>query len=206
MPFVTFLFLWRIISIWPLCTLMLFENHDNCTIYQLFVSEYSSYVITFVLSDIWNLKVKKLPPFLFQADVTGAYDTLPHDKLVEVILQALAPDRKTIYSIRHYAAIMRTGNGCIKKYYRRHVRERRQFPIITKKKVKLVSLNVLGHIMQLKLCGILILSLQFSTLFTFSSSPTAESWRRGISVSLLTSIWSKLWERKFWDFSLAILI
>ncbi|XP_070795209.1 telomerase reverse transcriptase [Pituophis catenifer annectens] len=70
----------------------------------------------------------EMPKFYFvKADVTGAYDTLPHDKLVEVILQALAPDRNTTYSIRRYAAIMRTGNGCIKKYYRRHVSTYNEF-------------------------------------------------------------------------------
>ncbi|XP_058033295.1 telomerase reverse transcriptase isoform X2 [Ahaetulla prasina] len=70
----------------------------------------------------------EMPKFYFvKADVTGAYDTLPHDKLVEVILQALAPERNTTYSIRRYAAIMRTGNGCIKKYYRRHVSTYNEF-------------------------------------------------------------------------------
>ncbi|KAL7984614.1 hypothetical protein Chor_003184 [Crotalus horridus] len=63
----------------------------------------------------------EMPKFYFvKADVTGAYDSLPHDKLVEVILQILAPDRNTTYSLRKYAAIIRAGNGCIKKYYRTH--------------------------------------------------------------------------------------
>ncbi|XP_070603147.1 telomerase reverse transcriptase isoform X2 [Erythrolamprus reginae] len=61
----------------------------------------------------------QMPNFYFvKADVRGAYDTLPHDKLVDVILQILAFDRNTTYSIRRYVAIIRSGNGCIKKYRR----------------------------------------------------------------------------------------
>ncbi|ETE62595.1 Telomerase reverse transcriptase, partial [Ophiophagus hannah] len=84
---------------------------------------------------IWKKFVSKvlelyaeMPKFYFvKADVTGAYDTLPHDKLEEVVLQALEPARNTTYSIRRYAAIMRTGNGCIKKHYRRHVSTYNEF-------------------------------------------------------------------------------
>ncbi|KAG8133145.1 hypothetical protein E2320_010959, partial [Naja naja] len=84
---------------------------------------------------IWKKFVSKvlelyaeMPKFYFvKADVTGAYDTLPHDKLVEVVLQVLAPTRNTTYSIRRYATIMRTGNGCIKKHYRRHVSTSNEF-------------------------------------------------------------------------------
>ncbi|XP_025019954.1 telomerase reverse transcriptase [Python bivittatus] len=70
----------------------------------------------------------EMPRFYFvKADVTGAYDTLPHDKLVEVILQALAPDKNTTYSIRRYAVIMRTRSGCIRRYYKRHVSTNNEF-------------------------------------------------------------------------------
>ncbi|XP_054841803.1 telomerase reverse transcriptase-like [Eublepharis macularius] len=64
----------------------------------------------------------QMPAFYFvKADVTGAYDTIPHNKLVGVILQILAPDNKTSYCIRRYAVIIRTRNGQIRKYYRRHL-------------------------------------------------------------------------------------
>ncbi|XP_026556664.1 telomerase reverse transcriptase [Pseudonaja textilis] len=84
---------------------------------------------------IWKKFVSKvlelyaeMPKFYFvKADVTGAYDTLPHDKLVEVVLQVLEPARNTTYSIRRYAAIMRTGNGYIKKHYKRHVSTYNEF-------------------------------------------------------------------------------
>lgn len=59
--------------------------------------------------------------FLFQADVTGAYDTIPHEKLVEVVSQILAPEKRTVYCIRRYAMIKITMNGQIRKYYRRQV-------------------------------------------------------------------------------------
>uniref|UniRef100_A0A8D2J9J2 Telomerase reverse transcriptase n=1 Tax=Varanus komodoensis TaxID=61221 RepID=A0A8D2J9J2_VARKO len=66
----------------------------------------------------------EMPRFYFvKADVTGAYDTIPHDKLVEVILQAIAPGKKTTYSIRRYAVIVRTRNGFMRRYYRRYVRQ-----------------------------------------------------------------------------------
>ncbi|XP_072854563.2 telomerase reverse transcriptase isoform X1 [Pogona vitticeps] len=84
---------------------------------------------------VWKkfvLKVLKLnavlPRFYFvKADVIGAYDSIPHNKLVEVILQALSLDEKTTYSIRRYAVIIRTRNGLIRRYYRRHVSTYKEF-------------------------------------------------------------------------------
>ncbi|XP_062986072.1 telomerase reverse transcriptase [Elgaria multicarinata webbii] len=70
----------------------------------------------------------EMPRFYFvKADVTGAYDTIPHNKLVEVILRALAPDKKATYSIRRYAVIIRTRNGLIRRYYRRYVSAYKEF-------------------------------------------------------------------------------
>uniref|UniRef100_A0A7M4F6S9 Telomerase reverse transcriptase n=1 Tax=Crocodylus porosus TaxID=8502 RepID=A0A7M4F6S9_CROPO len=64
----------------------------------------------------------RIPHFYFvKADVSGAYDTIPHDKLVEVILQILNPEERTTYCIRRYAVIKMCTNGQIRKYYRRHV-------------------------------------------------------------------------------------
>ncbi|KAH0618035.1 hypothetical protein JD844_016960 [Phrynosoma platyrhinos] len=70
----------------------------------------------------------EMPRFYFvKADVTGAYDTIPHDKLIEVVLQALSPDKKTTYSIRRYAVIMKTRNGLMRRFYRRHVSTYKEF-------------------------------------------------------------------------------
>ncbi|KAJ6661400.1 hypothetical protein lerEdw1_015028 [Lerista edwardsae] len=70
----------------------------------------------------------ELPKFYFvKADVTGAYDTIPHNKLVEVISQVLALERKTSYSIRRYAVVMKTRNGFIRRYFRRHVSVCKEF-------------------------------------------------------------------------------
>ncbi|XP_075777631.1 telomerase reverse transcriptase isoform X2 [Pelodiscus sinensis] len=63
-----------------------------------------------------------IPCFYYvKADVTGAYDAIPHDKLVDVISQILDPEKKTVYFIRRYAVIKINMNGQIRKYYRRHV-------------------------------------------------------------------------------------
>ncbi|XP_061444589.1 telomerase reverse transcriptase isoform X2 [Rhineura floridana] len=70
----------------------------------------------------------EMPRFYFvKADVTGAYDTIPHNKLVEVILQMLAPDKKSSYKIRRYAVIMKTRNGLMRRYYKRHVSTSEEF-------------------------------------------------------------------------------
>ncbi|KAM9199838.1 telomerase reverse transcriptase isoform 2-T2 [Mergus octosetaceus] len=56
-----------------------------------------------------------------KADVSRAFDSIPHDKLVEVISQVLKPEKKTVYCIRRYAVVMITGSGKTRKLYRRHV-------------------------------------------------------------------------------------
>ncbi|KAJ7338380.1 hypothetical protein JRQ81_011687 [Phrynocephalus forsythii] len=83
---------------------------------------------------VWKKFVSKvleshdaLPRFYFvKADVTGAYDTIPHDKLVEVISRALSPG-KTTYRFRRYAIIIQTRNGLIRRYYKRHVSTSKEF-------------------------------------------------------------------------------
>lgn len=59
--------------------------------------------------------------FLFQGDVSRAFDTIPHKKLVEVISQVLKPESQTVYGIRWYAVIMITPTGKARKLYKRHV-------------------------------------------------------------------------------------
>ncbi|NWX28903.1 TERT transcriptase, partial [Notiomystis cincta] len=59
--------------------------------------------------------------YCVKADVSRAYDTIPHQKLVEVISRVLRPEKRTVYCIRRYALIMITPSGKARKLYRRHV-------------------------------------------------------------------------------------
>ncbi|NXJ82026.1 TERT transcriptase, partial [Trogon melanurus] len=59
--------------------------------------------------------------YCVKADVSRAFDTIPHNKLVEVISRILNPDKRTVYCIRRYAVIMITPTGKVRKLYRRHV-------------------------------------------------------------------------------------
>ncbi|KAM6349543.1 telomerase reverse transcriptase [Podargus strigoides] len=64
----------------------------------------------------------EIPHFYYvKADVSRAYDTIPHDKLVEVISRILNPEKRTVYCIRRYAVIMITSSGKARRFYRRHV-------------------------------------------------------------------------------------
>ncbi|NXJ36285.1 TERT transcriptase, partial [Ciconia maguari] len=64
----------------------------------------------------------EIPHFYYvKADVSRAYDTIPHNKLVEVISRILNPEKRTVYCIRRYAVIMITTSGKARKFYRRHV-------------------------------------------------------------------------------------
>ncbi|XP_009994832.1 PREDICTED: telomerase reverse transcriptase-like [Chaetura pelagica] len=64
----------------------------------------------------------EIPHFYFvKADVSRAYDTIPHNKLVEVISRILNPEKRTVYCIRRYAVIMITRSGKARRFYRRHV-------------------------------------------------------------------------------------
>ncbi|XP_009464175.1 PREDICTED: telomerase reverse transcriptase, partial [Nipponia nippon] len=78
---------------------------------------------------IWKKFVTKvlesdgeIPHFYYvKADVSRAYDTIPHNKLVEVISRILNPEKRTVYCIRRYAVIMVTTSGKARRFYRRHV-------------------------------------------------------------------------------------
>ncbi|XP_032937697.1 telomerase reverse transcriptase [Catharus ustulatus] len=59
--------------------------------------------------------------YCVKADLSRAYDTIPHNKLVEVISRILKPEKRTVYCIRRYAVIMITPSGKAKRLYRRHV-------------------------------------------------------------------------------------
>ncbi|KAK2513477.1 Tert [Columba guinea] len=63
----------------------------------------------------------EIPHFYYvKADVSRAYDTIPHNKLVEVISRILKPEKRTVYCIRRYAVIMITTSGRARRLYRRH--------------------------------------------------------------------------------------
>ncbi|XP_060109638.1 telomerase reverse transcriptase [Heteronotia binoei] len=71
---------------------------------------------------------QRLPAFYFvKADVSGAYDTIPHHKVVEVVAQILGPSNNSSYCIRRYAVVIRAKNGQIIKKYRRHVSTSKDF-------------------------------------------------------------------------------
>ncbi|XP_074063548.1 telomerase reverse transcriptase isoform X2 [Macrotis lagotis] len=64
----------------------------------------------------------KVSNFYFvKADVTGAYDALPHDKLIEVISSIIKPEEKKVYCIRRYAVVWKNAYGNIQKSFKRHV-------------------------------------------------------------------------------------
>ncbi|NXD26910.1 TERT transcriptase, partial [Spelaeornis formosus] len=59
--------------------------------------------------------------YCVKADLSRAYETIPHNKLVEVISRVLKPEKRTVYCIRRYAVIMITPSGKAKRLYKRHV-------------------------------------------------------------------------------------
>ncbi|NXF70995.1 TERT transcriptase, partial [Sclerurus mexicanus] len=59
--------------------------------------------------------------YCVKTDVSRAYDTIPHKKLVEVISRILKPEKRTVYCIRRYAVIMITTSGEARRFYRIHV-------------------------------------------------------------------------------------
>ncbi|KAM7069953.1 telomerase reverse transcriptase isoform 2-T2 [Acridotheres tristis] len=59
--------------------------------------------------------------YCVKADLSRAFDTIPHNKLVEVISRVLKPEKRTVYCIRRYAVIMITPSGKARRLYRRHV-------------------------------------------------------------------------------------
>ncbi|XP_041332571.1 telomerase reverse transcriptase [Pyrgilauda ruficollis] len=115
-------------------------NHYNTQLKNLFsVLNYERTINTSFLGSsvfgkddiykIWKQFVTKIlesggeiPHFYcVKADVSRAYDSIPHNKLVEVISRILKPEKRTVYCIRRYAVIMITPSGRAKRLYRRHV-------------------------------------------------------------------------------------
>lgn len=54
-------------------------------------------------------------------DVSGAYDSLPHSKLLEVIRQVLSPVQEETFSVRRYAKVWANFHEGLKKTFVRKV-------------------------------------------------------------------------------------
>ncbi|XP_059205531.1 telomerase reverse transcriptase [Centropristis striata] len=57
------------------------------------------------------------PLYFVKVDVSGAYESLPHDKLIEVIGQALSPVQDELFTIRRYAKIWADSHEGLKKTF-----------------------------------------------------------------------------------------
>ncbi|XP_041663934.1 telomerase reverse transcriptase [Cheilinus undulatus] len=62
-------------------------------------------------------KEKPQPLYFVKVDVSGAYESLPHDKLIEVIGQALSPVTDELFTIRRYAKIWADSYEGLKKSF-----------------------------------------------------------------------------------------
>uniref|UniRef100_A0AAQ5WVX8 Telomerase reverse transcriptase n=1 Tax=Amphiprion ocellaris TaxID=80972 RepID=A0AAQ5WVX8_AMPOC len=66
-------------------------------------------------------KEKPQPLYFVKVDVSGAYESLPHDKLIEVIGQALSPVQDELITIRRYAKIWADSHEGLKRTFVRQV-------------------------------------------------------------------------------------
>ncbi|KAG8005091.1 Telomerase reverse transcriptase [Nibea albiflora] len=57
------------------------------------------------------------PLYFVKVDVSGAYESLPHDKLIEVIGHALSPVQDELFTIRRYAKIWVDSHEGLKKSF-----------------------------------------------------------------------------------------
>ncbi|KAG7245149.1 hypothetical protein INR49_023715 [Caranx melampygus] len=62
-------------------------------------------------------KEKPQPLYFVKVDVSGAYESLPHDKLIEVVGQALSPVQDEPFTIRRYAKIWADPHEGLKKSF-----------------------------------------------------------------------------------------
>ncbi|XP_029976645.1 telomerase reverse transcriptase [Salarias fasciatus] len=62
-------------------------------------------------------KEKPQSLYFVKVDVSGAYESLPHDKLMEVITQALAPVQDKFFTIRRYSKIWKDSHEGLKKAF-----------------------------------------------------------------------------------------
>ncbi|XP_074469648.1 telomerase reverse transcriptase [Sebastes fasciatus] len=57
------------------------------------------------------------PLYFVKVDVSGAYESLPHDKLIEVVGEALSPVQDELFAIRRYAKIWADSHEGLKKTF-----------------------------------------------------------------------------------------
>ncbi|XP_068587383.1 telomerase reverse transcriptase isoform X3 [Cebidichthys violaceus] len=62
-------------------------------------------------------KAEPQPLYFVKVDVSGAYESLPHDKLIEVIGQALTPVQEELFTRRLYAKIWADSHEGLKKSF-----------------------------------------------------------------------------------------
>ncbi|XP_018556913.1 telomerase reverse transcriptase isoform X1 [Lates calcarifer] len=62
-------------------------------------------------------KEKPQPLYFVKVDVSGAYESLPHDKLIEVVGKALSPVQDELFTIRRYAKIWADSHEGLKKTF-----------------------------------------------------------------------------------------
>ncbi|XP_034456325.1 telomerase reverse transcriptase [Hippoglossus hippoglossus] len=62
-------------------------------------------------------KDKPQPLYFVKVDVSGAYESLPHDKLIEVVGQVLSPDHDELFTTRRYAKIWVDSHEGLKKTF-----------------------------------------------------------------------------------------
>uniref|UniRef100_A0A2K5RDW0 Telomerase reverse transcriptase n=1 Tax=Cebus imitator TaxID=2715852 RepID=A0A2K5RDW0_CEBIM len=70
---------------------------------------------------VLRMRARDPPPELYfvKVDVTGAYDTIPQDKLAEVIASIIRP--QATYCMRRYAVVQKAAHGHIRKAFKSHV-------------------------------------------------------------------------------------
>ncbi|XP_047675615.1 telomerase reverse transcriptase isoform X2 [Tachysurus fulvidraco] len=57
------------------------------------------------------------PLYFVKVDISGAYDSLPHSKLLEVVQDVLKPMEENRFSLRHYAKVCTNSEQEIKKHF-----------------------------------------------------------------------------------------
>ncbi|XP_064164400.1 telomerase reverse transcriptase isoform X2 [Anguilla rostrata] len=63
------------------------------------------------------------PLYFVKMDVSGAYDSLPHDKLLEVVSEVLSPVLDEEFSMRSYAQVWANSSQTLRKVFRRQARK-----------------------------------------------------------------------------------
>ncbi|XP_061118802.1 telomerase reverse transcriptase [Conger conger] len=62
------------------------------------------------------------PLYFVKMDVSGAYDSLPHDKLMEVVCEVLSPVLDEVFSVRRYAQVWADSSQTLRKVFRRQAK------------------------------------------------------------------------------------